>query len=485
MTPRPLRLSLLTGWLVGLLFLAAGCATVPITGRSQLNMMSDQEMITAANASFSRFMSAVQQKNSVLSPSDSSQATATLESVQRVSDRIIDASGMRDQYNWRTVVVKASEPNAFVMPNGKIVVFTGLLPVVKNEAGLAAVLGHEVGHVMARHQAERMTQALLAQIAVVAVDITLAVAEPRYQPAVGAALGLGAQYGILLPFSRAHESEADRIGVLLMAKAGYDPSEAVGVWERMEATTGSGPWQFLSTHPSHKTRQAQLTSWLPEANLYYADRTRPLPATLAELEKARAAHAEKMALAPTAPRPSLQAGFWERTQVSDRPDPVTSHLERVEPCAEGECLVYEADTGRTSIQTTDHTLVEVQYPDGSWVRFSPPLQVVQWPLRVGHSWTQDAVIERSSGSRRSVLVKGAVVSYEAITVPAGSFMAFKIVLTMGGARSGETWYAPEARTIVRSISYDSRGGQVVKELLDYQKGEDPVGATAVPPTKPR
>ena len=115
------------------------------------------------------------------------------------------------------------------------------------------------------------------------------VAEPKYQPAVGAALGIGAQYGILLPFSRAHESEADRIGVILMAKAGYDPAEAVGVWERMEQMAGGGKWEFLSTHPSHETRRANLRSWLPEANLYYADRSRPLPTSLAELKTARIA----------------------------------------------------------------------------------------------------------------------------------------------------------------------------------------------------
>jgi len=194
--------------LLGLLLFASGCSTVPITGRSQLNMLTDQAMVAAANANFAQFMGAVNKQNAELRRTESDKARSLLDSVQRVSDRIVDASGMRDRHNWQTVVVKSKEPNAFVMPNGKIVVFTGLLPVVKNEAGLAAVLGHEVGHVMARHAAERMSQTILAQIAVTAADVALAVAEPKYQPVVGAALGLGAQYGVLLPFSRAHESDS-------------------------------------------------------------------------------------------------------------------------------------------------------------------------------------------------------------------------------------------------------------------------------------
>ena len=342
--------------LLGLLLFASGCSTVPITGRSQLNMLTDQAMVAAANANFAQFMGAVNKQNAELRRTESDKARSLLDSVQRVSDRIVDASGMRDRHNWQTVVVKSKEPNAFVMPNGKIVVFTGLLPVVKNEAGLAAVLGHEVGHVMARHAAERMSQTILAQIAVTAADVALAVAEPKYQPVVGAALGLGAQYGVLLPFSRAHESEADRIGVILMAKAGYEPVEAVGVWERMEQMAGGGRWEFMSTHPSPATRRENIRSWLAEANLYYADRSRPLPASLAELKTATATNAERMTLAPTAPRPTLAPGFWETKRSGSQGTEVSSRLERIEPCAAGECHVYESSNGRTTIQTTEHAV---------------------------------------------------------------------------------------------------------------------------------
>ena len=247
-----------------------GCATVPITGRTQLNMVSDQALINAADQEFSKFMSAAVQKGALLAPAESPQAATTMSAANRVSERIIDAAGLRGRYNWQTVVVNSTLANAFVLPNGKIVIFTGLLPVAKTDAGLAAVLGHEVAHVIARHQAERMSQVLLAQIALAAADIALAASNPKYGPAIGAAVGLGAVYGVLLPFSRAHESEADRIGLILMAKAGYDPAEAAGFWERMQATGGSGRWELLSTHPSHATRVTQIRQWLPEAGRYFA-----------------------------------------------------------------------------------------------------------------------------------------------------------------------------------------------------------------------
>jgi hypothetical protein len=225
----------------------------------------------------------------------------------------------------------------------KIVVFTGLLPICRNEAGLAAVLGHEVGNVVAQHSAERLSQALLTQLALQTVDAALS--DSKHRPIVAAALGLGAQYGILLPFSREHESEADRIGLLYMAKAGYDPSEAIALWERMEARRGSGPWEFLSTHPSPATRRAQLQQWLPEAKLYYADRARPLPSDVAEAPDLRPARSPQVALAPVASRPLVQPGYWYRIQASNRPTPSTYRFERVETCSVGECLALVSDTG--------------------------------------------------------------------------------------------------------------------------------------------
>lgn len=171
--------------------------------------------------------------------------------------------------------------NAFALPGGKIAVYTGIFPVAKNEAGLAAILGHEVVHALARHGAERMSQGLVAQLLLTGADVALAGggAGAGTRQAVMQALGLGTQVGVLLPFSREHESEADYIGLLLAAQAGYDPREAVHVWERMERAGGAQPPEFLSTHPSHGTRIENLQSWMAEALDEYK-KAIPAPAVL-------------------------------------------------------------------------------------------------------------------------------------------------------------------------------------------------------------
>lgn len=452
-------------------FLIVACATVPITGRSQLRLISNEQLIAAADQQFYQFMSLVRQKSAVLSPSESAAAAQISEMVNRVSDRIIDAAGLKQRYNWQTVVVKAREANAFVLPNGKIVVFTGIIPIAKTEAGLAAVIGHEVGHVVAQHQAERVSQQLLTQLTIQMADAALAASESKYRPVVAAAMGLGAQFGILLPFSREHESEADHLGLFFMAKAGYDPSEAIGLWERMEAKHGSGPWEFLNTHPSPSTRRAQIRQWLPEAELYYADRTRPLPSDLSEVQNLTAERARQVALAPVASRPSLQPGYWMRFQASNRATPYAVRFDRLESCSAGECVVATSETGATSLYTKDYALVEIRQPDGKWQRFSPPLRLYQWPLRVGASWTGELVVEDSTGRKQQTSIKGEVVAYEPVTTSGGSFMAFKVILSAGGRLFRESWYAPETRSVVRSIQYDARGQAIKTELVDYQKTE--------------
>jgi len=451
------------------LFFLHGCATVAITGRTQLNMLSDAEIVAMGDRSFSAFMALANKENRVVNPGESPQAAAAIANVRRVSDRIIDAAGLRSQYNWETVVIKAREPNAFVTPNGKIVVFAGLLPIAKNEAGLAAVLGHEVAHVVAKHGAERASQALMAQMAAAAADVTLAARNARYQPVVSAAFGLGVQYGVLLPFSREHESEADRIGLLYMAKAGYDPAEAIALWERMEAASGGARWEFLSTHPSPATRRDQIRAWLPEANLYYADRGRPLPANIADLQKARAEHAARTAQAPAALRPEWPSGFWYRTRLAGSPSPVTHRFTGKQVCPIGECLLVEADNGAATLYTTDLAIAAIKNVSGGWTKFSPPLKAMAWPLKVGDSWTENITIENAKGNQ-TVPMKADVLGYEAVNVPAGSFMAFKIVVAMLGIRFMEAWYAPEARTLVRSVIYDSQGRESLSELVEHQQG---------------
>ena len=194
--------------------------------------------------------------------------------VNRVSERVIWASGLGEKYKWDYMIINAPKTvNAAAIAGGRIIIFTGILPVARDDAGLATIIGHEVGHVMAHHTAERISQdqllSVLAAAAGAAGGGDLAVA----------AVGLGGQVGILLPYSRAHENEADHIGLLLMAKAGYDPRESVALWKRMsEAGGGSGRGpEFLSTHPNPETRISNLQALMPKAWQYYQNPSLPLP----------------------------------------------------------------------------------------------------------------------------------------------------------------------------------------------------------------
>jgi predicted Zn-dependent protease len=258
-----------------------GCETNPYTGRSQLLMTSvSQEMQMGAQA-YS------QVKNDP--KMHQSQDPREIEPVRHVAARIIEAAKrskyaeMANQFQWEVTVIKDDKTmNAFALPGGKIAVYTGIFPVAKTEAGLAAVLGHEVTHALARHGAERMSQGQLtnAALQVLGAAAGSAGGNAMLGQAAMAALGAGAQVGVLLPFSRKHESEADYIGILLAADAGYDPRESVHLWERMEQMSGGkGPAEFLSTHPGHETRIEQLKKWMPEAMAIYQTK-QPVPASL-------------------------------------------------------------------------------------------------------------------------------------------------------------------------------------------------------------
>jgi predicted Zn-dependent protease len=259
------------------MLVVVACETVPITGRSQVVLFSEQQVSQLADQHHAQFMNEARAKNLLVTGADPAMAQ-TLTVVDRVGRRIVDAAGLADRYRWEIALVKQNQANAFVRPNGKIVVYTGILPATKSEAGLAAVLGHEVGHVTARHSAERLTHGMLAQAGVGAANAAVAAYDPRYAPVTAAVLGFGVQYGALMPYNRAHESEADHLGILYMAKAGYDPAEAIALWERMEAGGGGARQpEWMSTHPSPATRRAQLREWLADAQRYYRDPTLPLP----------------------------------------------------------------------------------------------------------------------------------------------------------------------------------------------------------------
>ena len=193
------------------------------------------------------------------------------EAVRRVGGKIERVSDT-PRYNWEYKVFKDDKTvNAFALPGGKIGVYTGIIPIANNDAGLATVLGHEVAHVAAHHGAERISAGILAQLGAVAFSIALSNRNPVVVDAIMQAYGVGVTVGGILPFSRAQESEADRIGLIYMAKAGYDPREAIEFWNRMETETKDKPRppEFLATHPGYGTRVSNLKKWLPEAMRYY------------------------------------------------------------------------------------------------------------------------------------------------------------------------------------------------------------------------
>ncbi len=263
----PFRLFLL----IGLCLQLGGCATNPYTHRWQLLMVPQ---------SYETKLGAQAYQDVLRDPKvHVSQDPAETEPVRRVAERIIEAAkrskyaDTAKSYTWDVTVIKDDRTqNAFALPGGKIAVYTGIFPVADNEAGLAAIIGHEVTHALAHHGSERMSQGVLAQIGLIGASIALQAEgfSPVTSQAAMSALGVGTKVGVLLPFSRAHESEADYIGLLLAADAGYDPHEAVRVWQRMEQLSqGRQPPEFLSTHPGHETRIKRLTGHMPEAVAHY------------------------------------------------------------------------------------------------------------------------------------------------------------------------------------------------------------------------
>lgn len=251
--------------------LIAGCSRVPITNRRQVHLLPESQMISMSLTAYHDFL----QQNQVISKGNN------YTEVKRVADKLIPGveavlkqegySDLIEGYNWEVNLVESSEPNAWCMPGGKIVVYTGILPYTKDDAGLAVVLGHEIAHAVARHGNERMSQGLLAETGYVALDVALSNKPTETRNLLLGAVGVGTQVGVLLPFSRTQEAEADRLGLIFMAASGYDPHKAIDFWQRMDAAnTGAQIPEFLSTHPSdaHRIENIQNT-YMIEAMKYY------------------------------------------------------------------------------------------------------------------------------------------------------------------------------------------------------------------------
>jgi predicted Zn-dependent protease len=248
------------------------CATNPVTGRKQFRLVSEQELQAMATQEYQQFLST----NRTVSPS----ADRDAEMVRRVGQRIATAvtnyykqqglGDVLDGYQWEYNLVNNKEANAWCMPGGKIVVYTGLLPITQNEAALAIVIGHEVSHAVLQHGNERVSQGLAQQLGGAALSVALSNQPAATQNLFYQAYGIGSQVGVLLPFSRKQELEADRYGMRWAAIAGYNPREAITLWERMEKMSeGQKPPEFLSTHPAEGRRIEQLQKYLPEALKYY------------------------------------------------------------------------------------------------------------------------------------------------------------------------------------------------------------------------
>jgi metalloendopeptidase OMA1, mitochondrial len=246
-----------------LLVLLVACETVPITGRSQVMLVGESTELQMGLDSYKE----------ILGKAKVSTDPKVNEQVTRVGRRIADATDRKD-YQWEFTVIEDSKVNAFCLPGGKVAVYTGMLPVARDDAGLAAVLGHEVAHAVARHGGERMSQQIAVQgLTVAGTQALMAGRDPATVQLVGAALGVGATYGLLMPWGRSQESEADHLGLIYMAKAGYHPQAARHLWVRMgEASKGKESFEFLSTHPLPATRIAQIEGWIPEAMKYYKPR---------------------------------------------------------------------------------------------------------------------------------------------------------------------------------------------------------------------
>jgi len=240
------------------------CKTNPFTGKKVLNFYPNSQIFPTAFAQYNSFLG---ENKVVKGTADANTITKVGQRISSAAERWLTANGypgyLKD-YKWEYNLVDDATVNAWCMPGGKIVFYTGILPITKTERGIAVVMGHEVAHALADHGAQRMSAGAIQQGVAVAGNI--AIQDEQKRNMFNQAYGVGSQVGVMLPFSRSHETEADRIGLQIMAIAGYDPSEAADLWRRMKANSGGeAPPEFMSTHPSNDTRIANLTEWAPLA----------------------------------------------------------------------------------------------------------------------------------------------------------------------------------------------------------------------------
>lgn len=251
-----------------LIVLLTSCSKVLITGRKQLLLIPDSEILAMSSESYRQYLDSV--------PLSTDKTNTALvkkvgKNISTAVENYLRANGLASEitnFSWEFNLVKDPSKNAFCMPGGKVVVYEGILPVTKTEAGLAVVMGHEIAHAVAKHSSERLSQEMLAQFGSQLTDLLITNKSAVTKAGIDALYGLGVQVGVLLPYSRKQEYEADRLGLIFLAMAGYDPNEAISFWERMSAES-TNTIEFLSTHPSDAKRLAKMKEYLPEAMKYY------------------------------------------------------------------------------------------------------------------------------------------------------------------------------------------------------------------------
>jgi predicted Zn-dependent protease len=252
-----------------LTLLLVSCSSVLITGRKQLNFVPEREILSMSSQSYKEFIASA--------PLSSDKTNTAL--VKKIGSNIASAveiylrnNGLASEIanlSWEFNLVKDTSKNAFCMPGGKVVVFEGILPIAKNEDGLAVVMGHEIAHAIAKHSNERLSQQMLAQFGAELTNILLSNKSEATRVGINTLYGIGVEMGVMLPYSRKQEYEADRLGLIFLAMAGYNPQESVAFWQRMAAASSGSNIEFLSTHPSDQNRIKKLQEFIPEAMKYY------------------------------------------------------------------------------------------------------------------------------------------------------------------------------------------------------------------------
>lgn len=245
------------------------CSTVPVTGRNQLSLIPASQLMSM---SFQQYDDFLKENKKSQDAKQSALIKKVGEKIQKSVEQYFAQKNLSSHlkgYAWEFNLVESDQVNAWCMPGGKVVFYTGILPICKDEDGIATVMGHEIAHAIAEHGGERMSQGLLVQLGGMGLQAALENEPALTQQLAMTAFGIGSQVGVMLPFSRLHESEADHLGLIFMAMAGYNPNTSVEFWKRMAAQGGEAPPEFLSTHPSNETRINDLKKLIPEAMQYY------------------------------------------------------------------------------------------------------------------------------------------------------------------------------------------------------------------------